>query len=139
MIVVDASGILSALDAGDPHHRASLEILHRPGPRLLSPLILAEVDYLLGVRSGSRVQKVFLSDVTDGAYRLESFTRDDVIEARAVLDRYDDLDLGVADASLVVIAQRHGIHDLFTLDERHFRAVLGPGDVPFRLLPADAD
>jgi len=94
---------------------------------------------LLGVRSGSRVQKVFLSDVTDGAYRLESFTRDDVIEARAVLDRYDDLDLGVADASLVVIAQRHGIHDLFTLDERHFRAVLGPGDVPFRLLPADAD
>ncbi len=135
---MDASGILSALDAGDPHHHASLEALRTSSPRLLSPLILAEVEYLLGVRSGRRAQTEFLSDVADGVYRLEPFTQADVMEVRGILERYHDLDLGVADASLVVISRRHGVHDVLTLDERHFRAVLGPGDRPFRLLPADA-
>jgi hypothetical protein len=31
-----------------------------------------------------------------------------------------------------------GVRDLLTLDERHFRALRGPGGRPFRLLPADA-
>ena len=46
--------------------------------------------------------------------------------------------IGLADASIVVLAERLDVHDLLTLDERHFRAVLGPRDKPFRLLPADA-
>jgi predicted nucleic acid-binding protein len=138
LIIVDASGVLSALDADDPHHDAALRVLQGPGPRLLSPFVLAELDYLIGVRAGSRAQMAFLDDVADNVYRLEPFTRDDVVEARDVLRRYAKLDIGLADASLLVIAQRHGVHDLLTLDERHFRAILGPGDRPFRLLPADA-
>ncbi len=136
---MDASGILSALDAGDPQHDASLQVLRRPGPRLLSPLVLAEVDYLTATRSGRRAQMAFLDDVAEGVYHLEAFSQDDVIEAIEILRLYDDLDLGLGDASLVVIARRHGVHDLLTLDERHFRAVPGPGDRPFRLLPTDRD
>ncbi len=138
MIVVDASGILSALDAGDRHHRSSLDALRNSGPRLLSPMILTEVDYLLATRSGRRAQTAFLDDVAAGVYHLEPFAQDDVNEARDILRRYDSLDIGLVDASLVVIARRHGVHDLLTLDERHFRIVLGPDDQPFRLLPADA-
>ena len=137
MIVVDASGILSALDSGDPHHSACLSALRAGEPRLLSPLILAEVDYLLGTRSGRHAQLTFLEDVAGGAYRVEPFDQGDIVEATDVLRRYADLDIGLADASLVVIARRHGVGDLLTLDERHFRVVLGPGDRPFRLLPAD--
>ena len=58
-------------------------------------------------------------------------------EARRVIDRYGDLAIGLADASLVVLAMRYGVTDLLTLDERHFRAILGPRGEPFRLLPAD--
>ena len=49
-----------------------------------------------------------------------------------------DLGLGLADASIVVLAGRHQTVDVLTLDERHFRAISGPHDRPFRLLPADA-
>ena len=41
-------------------------------------------------------------------------------------------------SSVVVIANRYGVRDLLTLDERHFRVLRGPGGRPFRLLPADA-
>lgn len=137
-MIVDASGILGALDDREPDHARALAALRSNAPRLLSPFVLAEVDYLLATRGGRRAQATFLDDVITGAYRLETFDADDLAEARDVLDRYGHLDLGVADASLVVLARRYNVLDLLTLDQRHFRAVLGPGDRPFRLLPADA-
>ena len=48
-----------------------------------------------------------------------------------------DLRLSLADASIAVLAVRHKVNDVLTLDERHFR-VLTPGRSPFRVLPADA-
>lgn len=138
MIIVDTSGVLAALDGGERHHRASLAAMRRLHPRLLSPLILAELDYLLGARAGRRAQTALLKDVADGVYRLEPFTLEDLRAATDILEQYRDLDLGLADASVVVLAHRYGIQDVLTLDERHFRAVLGPGGRPFRILPADA-
>jgi predicted nucleic acid-binding protein len=54
------------------------------------------------------------------------------------MERYADLDLGLADASNVVLANRHDTLDVLTLDERHFRVLRGTGGRPFRLLPADS-
>jgi predicted nucleic acid-binding protein len=48
------------------------------------------------------------------------------------------LRIGLADASNVVLANRHDTLDVLTLDERPFRALRGPGGRPFRILPADA-
>jgi predicted nucleic acid-binding protein len=50
---------------------------------------------------------------------------------------YSDLQVGLADASIVVLAERHGSADVLTFDRRHFRAMRGPGGRPFRLLPDD--
>jgi predicted nucleic acid-binding protein len=46
--------------------------------------------------------------------------------------------MDLADASNVVLANRHDTLDMLTLDERHFRILRGPGGRPFRVLPADA-
>lgn len=113
-------------------------LLASDGPRLLSPFVLAELDYLLSTRVSGRVARAFLTEVADGAYQLERFDGDDIAEANEILGRYEDLDLGLADASVVVLARRHGVVDLLTLDERHFRAVAAIGRKPFRILPADA-
>jgi predicted nucleic acid-binding protein len=107
-------------------------------PRLLSPFELAELDHLLATRVSASAARTLLGEVARGAYQLEPFGQDDVEQALAILNRYADLDLGLADASLIVLAERHRTDDLLTLDERHFRAVRGPGARPFRLLPADA-
>lgn len=55
-----------------------------------------------------------------------------------MIAKYAALEIGLADASIVVLAGRYGVRDLLTLDERHFRAMRGPGSRPFRILPADA-
>lgn len=138
MIVLDTSGLLAALDRSQARHpEAAAALRAATPPRLLSPFVLAELDYLLVTRVSQQIARSFIDEVAKGAYQLEPFLREDVDAAGQVLDRYPDLALGLADASLVVIAERHGCSDLLTLDERHFRAVLGPNQEPFRLLPAD--
>ena len=48
-----------------------------------------------------------------------------------------NLNLGLADASIAVLAERYRCRSVLTLDQRHFRVILGPGGQPFRLLPFD--
>lgn len=139
MIILDTSGLLAAIDGSQRQHHAAVAVLRQEGgPFLLSPFVLAELDYLLATRVSAAAAAALLQQVAGGAYRLESMDAHDIARAADVIGRYRDLELGLADASLVVLAERHDIVDLLTLDERHFRAVAGPRGRPFRLLPADA-
>jgi hypothetical protein len=138
LILIDTSGLLAALDPGQARHEAAAAVLRAAGaPLVLSPFVLAELDYLVARRAGRRAQHDLLDEIARGAYLLADFTAQDVDEAREVIVRYEDLDVGLADASIVVLARRYSCDDLLTLDERHFRVLEGPGR-PFRLLPADA-
>ena len=138
MIILDTSGLLAAIDASQRQHAAAAEALRAADPPwLLSPFVLAELDYLLATRVGPSAERALLAEVGRGVYRLEGFEPSDIEAAQRVIAKYAALEIGLADASLVVLANRFGIRDLLTLDERHFRAIHGPGGRPFRLLPAD--
>ena len=138
MIVLDTSGLLAAIDGSQRHHAEAAAIIQASaGPFLLSPFVLAELDYLLATKVSQVAAAALLDQVADGAYRLEPMAADDVARAAQIVAQYRDLRLGLADASLVVLAERHHTVDLLTLDEHHFRAITGPGGRPFRILPAD--
>jgi len=139
MILLDTSGLLAALDASERNHaRAVAALQAATPPRLLSPFVLAELDYLIGTRVSRRTARALLAEVSGGAYQLETFGADDISAAGVVLDRYAELDIGLADASIVVLADRHSALDVLTLDDRHFRSLRGPQGRHFRLLPADS-
>jgi uncharacterized protein len=140
VILLDTSGLLAAIDSSQRHHRQAAAALREArGPLLLSPFVLAELDYLLATKVGSQSELALLAEVGRGAYRLEPFEAADIAIAADVVDTYADLEVGLADASIVVLSQRHEVLDLLTLDERHFRTLRGSADRPFRLLPADGN
>jgi predicted nucleic acid-binding protein len=139
VILLDTSGLLSAIDASQRQHaRCVAAIGGAKEALLLSPFVLAELDYLLSVRVGAAAQRMLLGEVARGAYVLESFSAMDVATALDVMVRYGDLGIGLADASIVVLAARHRVNDVLTLDERHFRALRTLDRKRFRILPADA-
>lgn len=139
MILLDTSGLMAALDVAQPSHMAAKAAIQAAsGPLVLSPFVLAELDYLIATRVSDTAALSLLGEVGDGAYRLESIDAADVAEAADVIKRYRDLKLGLADASLVVLSRRYDVTDVLTLDERHFRAIQGSRGRPFRILPADA-
>ena len=139
MILLDTSGLLSAIDGSQRYHAQCADALSRARPPLLlSPFVLAELDYLLARNIGASAQSALLEEVVRGAYQLEPFGAADVAAAKSILDRYPALQIGLADASLVVLAERHGARDVLTLDERHFRALRTGDRKKFRILPLDA-
>ncbi len=139
MIVLDTGGLYAALDANEAlHGRTVAALVTSTPPRVISPFVLAELDYLIGSRVGHQAQLALIEEVTRGAYQLELFSPEDLGHAKRIMERYADLRIGLADASVVVLANRHRTLDLLSTDERHFRALRGPGGKPFRLLPFDA-
>src|SRR5437879_3665906 len=72
------------------------------------------------------------------AYELAVFDEFNAAKAREIIERYSDLNVGLADASIAVLAERYETRDVLTLDERHFRAIRPAPRRRFRILPADA-
>ena len=139
MIVLDTGGLYAALDANEAlHGRTVAALVASIPPRVISPFVLAELDYLIGDRVGHQAQMALIEEVTRGAYQLELFSSEDMGHARRIMERYADLRIGLTDASVVVLANRHRTSDLLCTDERHFRALRGSGGKSFRLLPLDA-
>lgn len=137
-LICDTGGVYALYDADDVHHvavRAAVEA--ESGPLFLPSVLLAELDYLLTTRLGIAAELDFLDGLMDGAYVLIHPTADDLARCRDLIAKYDDLELGLADASVVATAERLGVPRLLTVDERHFRAVQPQKLSHFILLPAD--
>jgi uncharacterized protein len=127
------------MDRDDANHRPVGEWMGTVEDEFsTTPLVVAELDYLVARQGGSRAARVLRENFERGAYQVEWWPTA-IHEAIAVAKRYESMELGLADASLVVLAARLHTIDVATLDERRFRA-LKPlsGGKAFRLLPADA-
>jgi predicted nucleic acid-binding protein len=139
VILVDTSGLLSALDESQRYHHQCATVLQEASPPLLlSPFVLAELDYLLMRHLGHHAQGALLDEVARGAYQLEAFDAADVARAKEIIQRYAELQIGLADASIVVLAERYGVAEVLTLDERHFRAMRLDRRKRFKVLPLDS-
>jgi predicted nucleic acid-binding protein len=138
LILLDTSGLFAALDRADPEHEAARDAVETdPGPLVLSPFVLAELDYLVSGRVGVDAELALLEQVSSGTYRLEPFDAADVATAVSVVEQYRELAVGLADASLVVLARKLGTERILTLDERHFRVLRPLQGGSFTVLPSD--
>ena len=138
-LIIDAGGLYAQADRADPAHAAVVEILkNERGMLVTSEVAVAEADYLILNRLGVEVELSFLDDLAEGTFLVECLTREELGVARELARRHRDLQLGLADVSLVVLARRYRTRRIVTFDERAFRAVTPLQSGSFTVLPADA-
>jgi predicted nucleic acid-binding protein len=139
VLVLDAGALYAQADRAEPGHDDVVAILRAErGALVTTQVAAAEADYLILTRLGVDAELAFLRDLTEGTFLAVGLTDDDLRAAAAVAARYRDLHLGLADASLVVAAQRFRTRRIVTFDERAFRAVRPLQGGSFTVLPADA-
>lgn len=137
-LVIDAGPLVALADEREPLRQAILEVLRTERNGLFIPApVTAEIDYLLGRRFGAPARRAFLADLAEGRYVAPALDSQGYTAAADLDRRYADLDLGLADLSVVVLARRLGTRRILTFDERHFRAVRPLQGGSFTLLPAD--
>ena len=102
---------------------------------VVSPYVVAEVDYLVATRHGVDDELVVLDELAGGAWDLAAFDEDGLRRARGIIASYRDQQIGVADASIVVLAERYRTRTIASLDRRHFDVLRSLDGGYFQVIP----
>ncbi|HEX5473928.1 MAG TPA: hypothetical protein VFX12_04620 [Vicinamibacterales bacterium] len=118
-MLVDAGPLIALIDAGDPAHQECVASLSAIRSALVTvwPAFTEAMYLLRGTWLG---QKALWSRLETGALGLAALDEDDAGRMRALMEKYRDLPMDLADAALVRIAERESLTEIFTLDRRHF-------------------
>lgn len=135
MIIADTSGLLAFFNVAEPVHHAVASIVQDSDVLVVSPYVVAELDYLLATHVSVAAELAALSELAGGAYLLAGFDEEDLAVAAEIIDRFRDQSIGVTDASLVVLANRYATNQILTLDRRHFDVLRPLDGGRFDLLP----
>lgn len=128
MIVADTSGLLALYNRTEPAHAAvARAVMATTDVIVVSPYVVAEIDYLMATRQGIDAELAMLRELAGGAYEHPHLADDELTSCAEIIARYQDQQIGVTDASLVVLAHRYATNRILTLDRRHFD-VLRPID-----------
>lgn len=131
------SGLLALYNPSEPSHEAVSAAIHATDePMVVSPFVVAELGYLVATRLGVAAELEVLGELAGGACDLAALDASDVATCAEIVERYRDQEIGVADASLVLLADRHRTRSVLTLDHRHFDVLRPLGGGRFELLPS---
>lgn len=135
-MILDTSALLAFFDSNEPDHRSVSEVIENSTePLVVSPYVIAELDYLVATRIGVDAELAVLSELSSGAWQLATFGPAELERATAVVTKYRDQKIGVADASNVVLADLHRTRTIATLDHRHFETLRPFGGGRFTIVP----
>ncbi len=126
-VIVDTSALLAFFDASEPDHDAVSAVIASADALVVSPFVVAELDYLVATRHGVEEELAVLEELVSGAWDLVAFDEEGLRRSRGVIASYPDQQIGVADASVVILAERYRTRAIASLDRRHFD-VLRPLD-----------
>ena len=106
-LVIDAAPLVALADRADPMQGAVEAALRsEPGDLVIPAPVCAEVDYLLGSRVGRAARVAFLDDLAAGRFTVPCLELDDYSVLAGLERKYADLDVGLADLAVVVLAGR---------------------------------
>jgi predicted nucleic acid-binding protein len=119
VILVDTGPLVAIFHRNDRHHRECVRALRAMPPPLGTTWpVVTEAMYLLGF--SAEAQDELWGLIESRRLHLAGLDASDAPRVRALMRKYRDLRMDLADASLVAVAERDGINKVFTLDRRDF-------------------
>ena len=96
MIIADTSGLIPYFNESDPDHDAIATWIEAKDPvMVVSPFVVAEIDYLVATRCGVNTELAVLGELARGAYELATIDAESLATAARVVERYRDLGIGI--------------------------------------------
>ncbi len=137
MIIVDTGFLYALLDRADAWHtRAVAQMATVEEGWVTTWPVLTEATHLITRRLGSRFAQSLMDEVADGGIVAWDIPGEQVHRIPTLLQRYVNLPMDLADASLVLLADYLGHGRILTTDQRDFGAYRWKSRQPFRNLLA---
>ena len=132
--LIDTGPLFAIYSEGDPHHKRCIEALSTFAPPLLTCWpVVTEAAWLLRKRPDG-LRKIF-AGFASGFFALLMLDAADLAAIAAVMHRYEDAGLQLADAALAHLAERENIRTVFTTDRRDFSIIRLKRNRALTLLP----
>lgn len=114
-ILIDAGPLIALFSPGDKYHKSAVEFLAKSNEHLVTTWpVLTETCHML--RHDVRTQIAFLTWLERGAIEIYPLLKTDLQRIISLTEKYSDLPMDLADASLVVVSERTGIKEIITID-----------------------
>ncbi len=117
MIIVDVGPLIAITDNGEMDHQHCVKAL----TQLTAPMVttwptLTEAMYLLGSAGGWKAQEVLWKLIARGDLQPMDLDESMCKRTQALMAKYQDIPMDLADASLVAVAESLNQKRVFTLD-----------------------
>jgi len=133
-ILLDTGAFVALLDKSEKNHeRCVMFFRDLKGDLLTTEPVLTETIYLLG--PSVKAQKIAIEFILKGGSTLVPQSSESLSRAIALMEKYRDIQMDFADATLVSLAEEAGIEEVFTLDRRGFSSYRIHGKKVFTIWP----
>lgn len=135
MIIVDTGFWLALGNRSDKYHDVANLYLDSLSERLITTHpVITETCYLLLDRLGNYAQCKFVANVAAGAFDVFDLDIHDYRRIEELMQKYRDLPMDLADASLIVLAEHLGHGRILSTDLRDFNIYRWNNQNPFENL-----
>lgn len=135
MTLTDAGPLVALLDAGeDDHELCVLSLRALSLPLVTTWPAFTEAMYLLGRAGGFAGQQALWTLRARRRLEIVDLSRATVDRSAALMEKYSDRPMDLADATLVALAEERGLKRIFTLDG-DFRIYRLHGRASFDIVP----
>ena len=134
-VILDTSAVIGLMDKNYKKHAILKKIfIEKEDLFILPSTAIGEICYMLNSRFGSKIELAFLYEIIKASFQLELLKDMDIIRIIEILKKYDTLNIGYVDASIIAIAERLKVNKILTLDRKHFEIVAPRGFDCFDIL-----
>ena len=115
-ILIDAGPLIALFHAGDNHHRKIRDFLKKYQYNFISTIaVFTEVSHFLSVNVNA--QRDFYEWVMYKGIIISDINQHDIPRIIELTDKYADLPIDFADATLIITAEKTGIREIISLDK----------------------
>jgi predicted nucleic acid-binding protein len=113
--LIDSGPLIALFDKSDSYHLKVLNFLKSyKGTLVTSLAVVTEVSHMLDFNL--QVQIDFLKWIELGGIEIYNITQNDIADIRVMMQKYIDIPMDFADASLMYIANVESIKEIISID-----------------------
>jgi predicted nucleic acid-binding protein len=134
-ILLDTGAFVALLDKSERNHEHCVAFFKDfKGKILTTEPVLTETVYLLG--PSVKAKKTSIEFILKGGAIIVPQSIESLSRAIILMEKYEDIPMDFADATLVALAEETGIDEVFTLDIKGFNSYRIHGKRAFKIWPA---
>ena len=133
-ILLDTGAFVALLDRSEKNHERCIRFFREfKGDPFTTEPVLTETLYLLG--PSVKAQMLCIDFIVKGGATLIPQSIESLSRASALMEKYADIPMDFADATLVALAEEIKTNEIFTLDHKGFSAFRIRGKTAFTIRP----